>query len=80
MAVSGPVNECPLLPRGTDDASIAAHLRAAGIACSTLSAGRLERPRQGGLILGYGGVAGDQIDESVRRLARVARHRFVTGR
>ena len=37
------------------------------------------RPRRGGLILGYGGVASDQIDESVRRLAGVARHRFVTG-
>ncbi|HEV2270325.1 MAG TPA: PLP-dependent aminotransferase family protein [Steroidobacteraceae bacterium] len=61
-----------LLPRGMDDESTAARLRAAGIACSALSACCLERPRQGGLILGYGGVASDQIDESVRRLARIA--------
>ena len=60
-----------LLPRGMDDESTAARLRAAGIACSTLSACCLERPRQGGLILGYGGVASDQIEESVRRLARI---------
>ena len=62
-----------LLPRGMDDESTAARLRAAGIACSALSACCLERPRQGGLILGYGGVAGDQIEDSVRRLARIAR-------
>lgn len=68
-----------MLPRGMDDESTAARLRAAGIACSTLTACCLERPRRGGLILGYGGVPSDQIDESVRRLARAARHRFVTG-
>lgn len=61
-----------LLPRGMDDQAAAARLRAAGIACSALSACCLERPRRGGLILGYGGVASDQIEESVRRLARIA--------
>ena len=61
-----------LLPHGMDDESTAARLRAAGIACSALSACCLERPRQGGLILGYGGVACDQIDEAVRRLVRIA--------
>jgi len=62
-----------LLPRGMDDESTAARVRAAGIACSALSACCLERPQQGGLILGYGGVASDQIDESVRRLARITK-------
>ena len=60
-----------LLPRGVDDESTAARLRAAGIACSTLSACCLERPRRGGLILGYGGVPSDQMDDSVRRLAQI---------
>ena len=71
-----------LLPRDMDDEPMVAHLRAAGIACSALSACCLERPQQGGLILGYGGVASKEIDDCVRRLARVAsaRYRFVTGR
>ena len=70
-----------LLPRGVDDESMVGHLRAAGIACSALSACCLERPQRCGLILGYGGAAGEEIDDSVPRLARIAsaRHRFVTG-
>lgn len=59
------------LPAGLADESVAARARAAGIACIALSECCLERPPWNGLILGYGGVESDEIDEAVRRLARV---------
>jgi GntR family transcriptional regulator / MocR family aminotransferase len=59
------------LPASVDDESAAARARASGIACTALSVCCLERPRWRGLILGYGGVASEQIDEAVRRLARI---------
>jgi GntR family transcriptional regulator/MocR family aminotransferase len=59
------------LPQGIDDKSAAAQAVAAGIACVPLSVCCLEPPRVGGLILGYGGIAAERVDEAVRKLGRV---------
>ncbi|HEY6515733.1 MAG TPA: PLP-dependent aminotransferase family protein [Steroidobacteraceae bacterium] len=59
------------LPKSIDDKSAAARAAAAGIACIPLSACCLESPQRGGLILGYGGVAVERIDDAVRKLARL---------
>lgn len=59
------------LPKSIDDKSAAARAMAAGIACMPLSACCLESPHLGGLILGYGGVAVEGIDDAVRKLARL---------
>jgi GntR family transcriptional regulator / MocR family aminotransferase len=57
------------LPRHIDDRAAAARAAAAGIACAALSVCCLDSPRRNGLILGYGGVAAGNVDESVRKLA-----------
>ena len=59
------------LPKGIDDKAAAARATAAGIACIPLSACCLESPHRGGLILGYGGVAAERIDDAVRKLTRL---------
>lgn len=59
------------LPQSIDDKAAAARATAAGIACVALSVCCLDSPQRNGLILGYGGVAAGEVDEAVRKLARV---------
>lgn len=65
------------LPRGIDDKAIAEQATAAGIACVALSVCCLDSPQPGGLVLGYGGVTAERIDEAARKLARVVLRRRV---
>jgi GntR family transcriptional regulator / MocR family aminotransferase len=57
-----------LLPRGVDDGSVARAAAAAGVSVIPLSACYAKHPARGGLILGYGGVNGDQIRAGILRL------------
>lgn len=68
------------LPPGMDDQAAAGRAAAAGIACTPLSVCCLEQKGAGGLILGYGGVDAERIDDAVRRLAKaVLRERSAAG-
>ena len=63
-----------LLPRGTDDSTIARKAAKRGISAMPLSSCYLRRPARNGLILGYGGTNAQQIDEAMDELARIVRN------
>jgi len=65
------------IPWGMDDRVAAERAAEAGIACVALSVCSLEARERGGLILGYGGVDTDHVDEAVRRLARALHARKI---
>ena len=60
-----------LLVHGGTDRALAARAAAAGIATLPLSRHALGRPRWTGLLLGYAALAARDIDDGMRRLARV---------
>ena len=60
-----------LLPRSTDDSVIARKAAKRGISAMPLSSCYLKRPTRTGLILGYGGINGQQINEAMRDLKRI---------
>lgn len=60
-----------LLPPGVDDIKISQKAFREGIAAMPLSICYQEKPRRGGLILGYGGTDRQQIRETTRKLASV---------
>jgi GntR family transcriptional regulator/MocR family aminotransferase len=59
------------LPSAVDDLKIAQSAAREGLAVMPLSVCFQEKPRRGGLILGYGGTDRQQIREGVRKLAHV---------
>ncbi len=60
-----------LLPGSTDDSAIARKAAKRGISAMPLSSCYLKRPTRMGLILGYGGINGQQINEAMRDLKRI---------
>jgi GntR family transcriptional regulator/MocR family aminotransferase len=60
------------LPAGTDAAAVAAAARAAGVRVASLDTYRIE-PGPPGLVLGYGNLAGHQVEAAVTRLATAVR-------
>jgi GntR family transcriptional regulator/MocR family aminotransferase len=60
------------LPAGTDAAAVAAGARAAGVRVASLDTYRIE-PGPPGLVLGYGNLAGHQVEAAVARLAAAVR-------
>jgi GntR family transcriptional regulator/MocR family aminotransferase len=56
------------LPPGADDRAIAVRAAAAGISVIPLSSCYAGRPREPGLVLGYGGARVAEIPDAVRRL------------
>lgn len=58
------------LPPGCDDLEASQRAARAGVDALRLSFFALERPRRGGLLLGYAGVPPDEIRDGVRRLAQ----------
>jgi GntR family transcriptional regulator/MocR family aminotransferase len=63
-----------LLPAGTDDKDVAAKAFAVGVAVQPLSRYHRAPSASPGLILGYGAIATDRIEEGLRRLDEVLRH------
>jgi GntR family transcriptional regulator/MocR family aminotransferase len=63
-----------LLPPRTSDVSVSKYAAQNGISAMPLSSCYLKAPKRGGLILGYGGVNPQQIQEGIRKL-RVCVHR-----
>jgi len=49
-------------------AAVVARAADAGVACHPLSMFALQRPPQAGLVLGYGGIATEDIEEGLERL------------
>jgi GntR family transcriptional regulator/MocR family aminotransferase len=62
-----------LLPLGADDVSVSQSAARNDISAMPLSSCYLNAPERGGLILGYGGVNPQQIQDGVRKL-RVSVH------
>ena len=60
-----------LLPEGKDDGEVVAAAFAAGVAVQPLSRYRMRAPGRPGLLLGYGAIATERIDEGMRRLDKV---------
>ncbi len=60
------------LPPEADDIAIADHARSAGINVAALSAFRVV-PGEGGLVIGYGRLADEDIEMAIRELAHVVR-------
>jgi GntR family transcriptional regulator/MocR family aminotransferase len=60
------------LPAGTDAEAVAAGARAAGVRVASLDTYRIE-PGPPGLVLGYGNLAGHQVEAAVARLAAAVR-------
>ncbi|MGH7806083.1 MAG: PLP-dependent aminotransferase family protein [Candidatus Binatia bacterium] len=58
------------LPRGTDDGAVAAAAAELGVVVRTFSSHCLERPKRGGLLLGYAGVPEPEIEPAVAKLAQ----------
>jgi GntR family transcriptional regulator/MocR family aminotransferase len=62
------------LPRGVDDAAVAACLRERGIVAAALSVHYIgEPPARGGLVLGYSGYSERQLADATRKMASVIR-------
>jgi GntR family transcriptional regulator/MocR family aminotransferase len=61
------------LPHGIDDRRVSAAARELGIEASAVSSHHTGPCVRGGLLLGYGGVTPDAIDEGMRRLATAVR-------
>ncbi len=61
------------LPHGIDDRRVSAAARELGIEASAVSSHHTGPCVRGGLLLGYGGVTPDAIDEGMRRLALATR-------
>jgi GntR family transcriptional regulator/MocR family aminotransferase len=61
---------CAMAKRGSVERMAAVVTRAAdaGVACHPLSMFALQRPPQAGLVLGYGGIATEDVDEGLERL------------
>ena len=62
-----------LLPRGTNDRTVSRRAAEAGISVVPLSTCYLGRPPRPGLILGYASAGKAQIDDGIRKLARIIR-------
>ena len=62
-----------ILPRGADDHAIALAAARAGISVIPLSSCYAGRPRQPGLVLGYGAVRLSEIPDGVARLRAALR-------
>ena len=62
-----------LLPRGTNDRAVSQKAADIGISATPLSTCYLKRSSRGGLILGFGNTSTEQIQDGVRRLAKVLR-------
>ena len=62
-----------LLPPGVNDRTVSRKAAEAGISTVPLSSCYHRRPARGGLVLGYGGTDAAQIDEGIRKLARIIR-------
>ena len=60
-----------LLPQGIDDVSVGRLAAEKGVSAMPLSSCYRRPPSRGGLILGYGGVSAQQIQEGVRTLKEV---------
>ncbi len=61
------------LPAAVDDLKIAQRASREGIAVMPFSVCYQDKPRRGGLVLGYGGADRQQIREGIRKLAHVLR-------
>jgi len=57
------------LPHGVDDRQVSAAALEHGVEAAALSTYHMGRCARGGLLLGYGGVGPQEIEEGVRRLA-----------
>jgi GntR family transcriptional regulator / MocR family aminotransferase len=60
-----------LLPPGSDDRDVSRRAAQAGISVIPLSTCYLGRPSRPGLVLGYGGVDGKEIEIGVRKLGQI---------
>ena len=60
-----------LLPAGSDDRDVSRRAARAGISVIPLSTCYLGRPSRPGLVLGYGGVDGKEIEIGVRKLGQI---------
>jgi GntR family transcriptional regulator / MocR family aminotransferase len=63
------------LPRGVDDRAIADAARESSIAVPPLSAFRIRRSEDGGLVIGYGRLHEDAVEPATRALAKLIRAR-----
>jgi hypothetical protein len=62
-----------LLPPGVNDRTVSRRAAEAGISAIPLSSCYLKRPSRGGLVLGYGGTSKEQIEDGIRKLAKILR-------
>jgi GntR family transcriptional regulator / MocR family aminotransferase len=62
-----------LLPPGVNDRAVSRKAAEAGISAIPLSSCYLKRPLRGGLVLGYGGTSKEQIEDGIRKLAKILR-------
>lgn len=69
----GSTNRVLWLPAGLDDQAVHERLAAKGILTLALSEDTIEPQPRGGLILGFGGVDEQQIDDGVRVIAQTVR-------
>jgi len=60
-----------MLPDGLDDLAVAKRARDAGLSVIPLSSCCAQKPKRGGLILGFGGIGEAQIKEGVAKLASI---------
>ncbi|PXV58752.1 transcriptional regulator, GntR family [Dyella jiangningensis] len=58
------------LPPGVDDVAVSRKAATVGVSVRPLTPCYLASPKRAGLILGYGGVSPEQIDEGVRKLSQ----------
>jgi GntR family transcriptional regulator/MocR family aminotransferase len=75
-AGDGGIHVIALLPPGVSDRRAVERAAAAGVTAQPLSSHYLGRPRQGGLILGYGAITPAQIRSGVRALAGALRRQL----
>jgi GntR family transcriptional regulator / MocR family aminotransferase len=62
-----------LLPPGVNDRTVSRKAAEAGISAIPLSSCYLKRPLRGGLVLGYGGTNKEQIEDGIRKVAKILR-------
>jgi GntR family transcriptional regulator/MocR family aminotransferase len=57
-----------------NDRTVSLKAAEAGISAIPLSSCYLKRPSRGGLVLGYGGTSKEQIEDGIRKLAKILRN------
>jgi GntR family transcriptional regulator / MocR family aminotransferase len=62
-----------LLPPGVNDRGVSRRAAEAAISAIPLSSCYLKRPSRGGLVLGYSGTSKEQIEDGIRKLAKILR-------